>query len=120
MQADKKESQRQLKVGRLLQKEMGDILLREKSTFHQALISVTKVRVSPDLSHARIYLSIFGGAALPEAVAEEVRLHYRELRRKLGERVGKQLRIVPELSFFVDDSAEYMDRITQLLGKKDS
>lgn len=78
-----------------------------------AMLSVTAVRVSPDLSYAKIYVSIFP--------LERVRLSWKaeeknkSIRFILGKKVGKQMRIVPELRFFVDDSLDYIDKIDELL-----
>lgn len=109
------ETTRQNKISRLIQKDMADILQKEaKDSFHGILISVTKVRVSSDLSIARVYLSIYpsekGAATLMEVKA----MHSR-LRGLLGQKVGKQLRIVPQLDFHIDDSLDYLDNIDRLL-----
>lgn len=111
------ESTRQLKVARLVQKELSDIILREESHLtERALVTVTTVRISPDLSHAKVYLSIF---AHPDRLKllGQIKQHHAELRHKLGLRVRNQLRIVPDLSFFLDDSVDYALRIEELLKK---
>lgn len=111
------ESTRQLKVARLVQKEMAEIFQRECSgMFNRALISVTTVRISPDLSFAKVYLSIFGTDD-KEGTIEMIKDHHNELRRKLGSRVGKQLRIVPDIAFYLDDSVDYAQKINELLNK---
>lgn len=83
---------------------------------HGVLVSVTKVRISPDLSICTAYLSIFpsdkGEELLKNIVANEKTIRY-----ELGTRVRNQLRIIPELRFFIDDSLDYIDRIDQLLRK---
>ncbi len=109
------ETQRQQKVSRLLQKELGEIFQREGSSLSNGkMVTVTVVRISPDLSVARVYLSIFPSDT-DSAALNLIREHAREIRFELGKRVGKQLRIVPELAFFGDDSADYAENIDRLL-----
>lgn len=111
------ESTRQLKVARLLQKELAELFMRESPLPPgAALISVTLVRISPDLSHARVYLSIFGTKGNQETFLQ-VQEHQTEIRRRLGARIRKQLRVVPELSFYLDDSVDYASKINELLKK---
>lgn len=109
------ETTRQNKISRLIQKDMADILQKEgKDLFHNVLISVTRVRVSSDLSIARVYLSIFPSEK-GEAILLEIKKLHSKLRGLLGLKVGKQLRIVPQLDFFLDDSLDYIDNIDRLL-----
>ena len=109
------ETTRQNKVSRLIQKEMSAIfLLHSRSLFEGRLISVTTVRISPDLSVARVYISIFPTEKRNE-IYEIVKENSPKLRFDLGQKVGKQLRIIPQLSFFVDDSLDYADNIDKLL-----
>lgn len=111
------ESTRQLKVARLLQKEMGEMFQRELGHhFGTAFISVTKVRISPDLSHAKAYLSIFGNNNKAE-IMDKIKEVSGEIRGKMGNRIGKQLRIVPTFEYFLDDSADYAAKIDELLKK---
>lgn len=94
---------------------MADILQKEaKDLFHGILISVTKVRVSSDLSIARVYLSIYPSEKGAATLLEVKAMHSR-LRGLLGQKVGKQLRIVPQLDFHIDDSLDYLDNIDRLL-----
>ena len=79
-----------------------------------AMLSVTAVRVSPDLSYAKVYLSIFP-SALAEKTMNTLNEKNKSIRFVLGKKVGKQMRIIPELRFFVDDSLDYIDKIDQLL-----
>jgi ribosome-binding factor A len=108
------ESTRQKKVARLLQKEIGRILQHKASELGGKLITVTVVRMSPDLSLAKIYLSFF-----PLKKGEDplipVKEHIPQIRHELGNLVRNQLRIVPELAFFIDDSLDYIEKIENLL-----
>jgi len=111
------ETTRQSKIGRLLQKELSDIfLLMAKDKMQGTLITVSAVRVSPDLSVARIYLSIFPSdkVSLVLSYVEETKW---SIRHDLAARVRFQLRKVPELSFFADDSLDYLENIDKLLKK---
>jgi len=81
------------------------------------MISVTVVRVSPDLALAKIYLSIFPSEDA-KIFLEELKVHTKHIRNLLGQRVKNQLRIVPELAFFIDDSLDYVSKIEDLLKSK--
>lgn len=110
-------STRQNKISRLIQREMSDILLQlTKSGYPGKLISVTIVRVTKDMSIARIYLSIFPSEAAEEILGN-LKLHVKAIRGDLGRRIGKVVRIIPELEFYIDDSLDYIDRIDDLLKK---
>ena len=107
-------TQRQSKINRQLQKDLAEIFQKEaKGLFQGVLITVTKVQITPDLSLARVYLSIFGRDM--KEVLETVEKHATELRYQLGLRVKNQLRIVPELRFYGDDSLDYLENIERLL-----
>lgn len=109
------ETTRQQKVGRLVQKEIGSLFLREASTMvYGAMVTVTKVRVSPDLSSAKVYLSVFPFEK-NNYIMDRVKAGSGQLRLLLGRSVKTQLRIVPTLSFYLDDSIEYIERIDSLL-----
>ena len=109
------ESTRQLKVSRLIQKELAGIFLRKGSEFAPGkMISITKVRISPDLSFAKIYLSIFPSTD-NNHVLQVVQDHATKIRFDLGHKVKSQLRIVPDIAFFIDDSLDYIDKIDRLL-----
>jgi len=111
------ESTRQLKVGKELQKHMAEII-RSKgmAAFGGALVSVSGVKVSPDLSVAKIYISVFPSEKA-EAVMGSLEENTRALRGELGAKVGKQLRIVPEIVFYLDSSLDYVEHIEELLKK---
>jgi ribosome-binding factor A len=110
------EATRQNKINRLLQKELGEIFLLQTKAMHGVLISVSQVRISPDLSVARIYLSIFPSEKGAELI-KNIQDNMKAIRRDLGNRVRFQLRIIPELNFFLDDSLDYVDNIDALLKK---
>lgn len=110
------ETTRQNKVARLLQKELSDIFQKETKGMHGVLISVSAVRISPDMSVARAYLSIFPSDRSAEII-KNINDNVKSIRYELGTRVRFQLRIIPELKFFVDDSLDYMEHIDELLNK---
>ncbi len=78
------------------------------------LVSVSAVRISPDMSVCRVYLSVFPSERAEEIV-KNVNDNMKSIRFELGTKVGKQLRIIPELKFFIDDSLDYIDNIDRLL-----
>ena len=96
---------------------MGDIFLKEmKPVLGPSMITVTGVRITPDLSIARIHVSIMPlGGAKKEDIMDLILQNTSDLRRRLGMREGKQLRIIPQLEFFLDDSLDYIEHIDQLL-----
>ena len=110
------ETTRQSKISRLLQKDLSDIFLNETRKTHGVLISVSVVRVSPDLSVAKLYLSIFPSEKAQE-ILDSIRLNARNIRYELAQRIRFQLRKTPELSFFLDDSLDYIENIDMLLKK---
>ena len=107
---------RQNRISRLLQKELASIFQSQTRMLHGVLVSVTRVKVSPDLSICTAYLSIF-----PSDKAEEllnnINANDKTIRYELGQRTHNQLRIIPELRCFIDDSLDYLDRIDHLLKK---
>ncbi len=111
------QSTRQNKICRLIQQDMGDIFIREmKPVLGPSLITVTAVRITPDLSIARIYVSIMPlGGVSADSVMALIRENTADLRRRLGMREGKQLRIIPQLEFYLDDTLDYIDNINRLL-----
>lgn len=109
------DSIRQNKVGRLIQRDLSGMFQQEcKEYTVGAMLSVTTVRVSPDLSYAKVYISVFPSGQV-ETVMKSLETHNKSIRFILGQKVGKQMRIIPELKFFVDDSLDYIDKIDQLL-----
>ena len=111
------ESTRQLKVAREIQKDMAEIIRSEgMAALSGAMVSVSGVKVSPDLSVAKIYVSVFPSEKA-QAVMQTISENTRSLRGELGGRVGKQLRIVPEIVFYLDSSLDYVEHIEELLKK---
>ena len=108
---------RQQKISRQIQRDIAEILQKEgQAISNGAMITVTTVRVSPDFAYAKVYFSIFPFDRNAE-VMEALEKNNWFIRRELGKRIRNQLKIVPELEFFVDDSLEYIDNIDNLLSK---
>ena len=111
------ESTRQLKVAREIQKDMAEIIRgKGMAAYDGALVTVSGVKVSPDLSVAKVYVSIFPSAKA-DAVMKNLNENVRTYRGELGANVAKQLRIVPELVFYLDSSLDYVEHIEELLKK---
>lgn len=107
---------RQNRIARLLQKELSLIFQSQTRATHGIMVSVTRCKVSPDLSICTAYLSVFPSEKAEEIV-NNITANMRTVRYELGTRIKNQLRIVPELRFFIDDSLDYIDRIDELLKK---
>ncbi len=111
------DSVRQNKIARLLQKELANYFQAEsRNLLPGKLITVTTVRVSPDLGIAKVYLSIFPNKP-EENVIEQISAHSKQIRNTLGQHIRHQVRIIPELAFYIDDSMDYVERIEKLLKK---
>ena len=110
------ETTRQNKIARLLQKELSDIFEKQTRATRGVIVSVSKCRISPDLSICKAYLSIFPSERAEDLLAN-INANVRALRFELGQRIRFQLRIVPELKFFIDDSLDYIAHIDELLKK---
>lgn len=109
------ESTRQKKISRLIQKEIAEIFLKKGTEIAQGkLVSITKVRISPDLSFAKVYVSIFPSNS-NDIILKSIQDHSSKIRFEMGQKVRSQLRIVPEIAFFIDDSLDYIDNIDRLL-----
>ena len=107
---------RQNRISRLLQKELAEIFQSQTRQMHGVLVSVTRVRISPDLSICTAYLSIFPSEK-GDKILNNITHNEKAIRYELGQRVRNQLRIIPDLRFFIDDSLDYIDRIDELLKK---
>lgn len=109
------DSTRQKKVSKLIQVEISDIFLKEfRDILSSALVTPSIVRISPDMSIAKIYLSIFPSEKTKE-IFDRLEANKSKLRHILGTRIGSQVRIIPELKFFPDDSLDYLENIDKLL-----
>ena len=110
------ETTRQNKIARLIQKELSEIFQQQTRAMHGVLVSVSIVRISPDMSYARVYLSVFPSER-SEEIVKNINDNMKAIRYELGTRVRHQLRVIPELKFFVDDSLDYAAHIDELLKK---
>ena len=109
------DSTRQQKYGRLIQKEISEIFQKDGFLFFgKAFVTVTGAKISPDLSIATIYLSIFG-VKDSHAVLQQIESHNKEIRKRLGNSIRHQARIIPALKFFLDDSLDQVEKIEKLL-----
>ena len=112
---NKPESTRQQRVAGQIQKDISDIFLKEGAGLvHGSMVSVTRIRMSPDLALAKVYLSVFPFANAGE-ILERVKNGAGTVRYELGRRIGKQLRVVPEVAFYIDDSLEYIENLDRLM-----
>ena len=105
---------RQQKIERLIQKDLGDIFLSYARTIQGTIISVSEVRISPDLAIAHIYLSIYPQQKVAE-VMEQIEMQSSRFRGELGTLERHQLRVIPELHFHLDDTIDRMEHIDKLL-----
>ena len=110
------ETTRQAKIARLLQKELSEIFRKQTAKTNGTLVSVSSVRVSPDLSIARAYLSVFPSGKAQE-IMDNINRSAKTIRYELAQKVRFQLRKTPELSFYLDDSLDYLENIDHLLEK---
>lgn len=108
------DSTRQQKIAKLIQKELAEIFLQDGLPFYDCMITVTKTNVTKDLSLARSYISIFN-AEDNEQVLKAVKSNIKDIRFRLGQKVKNQLRVIPQLDFFIDDSLDYIENIENLL-----
>src|SRR6195952_2101980 len=111
------ESKRQQKFAGVIQEDLAAIFQREGISFlPNTLVTITKVRVTPDLALARIFLSFFNNNNNQSAL-QTIKLHASEIRYKLGSRIKDQVRIVPQLEFFIDDTSDYVERMDKIFDK---
>jgi ribosome-binding factor A len=111
------ESKRQQKFARVIQKDLADIFQVEgPQMFPNTFVTITKVRVTPDLAVARVYLSFFNSANTGLAI-NTVKAQQGEIRYKLGKRIKDQVRVVPELEFFIDDTQDYVAKMDKLFNE---
>lgn len=111
------ENTRQQKIAKQIQRDIAEIIQREyTASLRGTLVTVTTVRVSVDLAYAKIYVSIFPFDKA-EATVKFLEEQNRAIRGQLGNRMRNQVKSIPELQFFIDDSLEYIDNIESLLNK---
>ena len=107
---------RQQKFSRLIQKELSDVFVRDRrGVLENAFITITEVRMSPDLSVAKIYLSMML-AKDKKAVLDKIIKRKNEIRKALGDKIAKQVRIIPELIFYIDEVEENAQKMDALIG----
>ncbi|MDE5876208.1 MAG: 30S ribosome-binding factor RbfA [Muribaculaceae bacterium] len=109
------EGKRQAKIARMLQKELSEIFRRQTAAMGNVIVSVSAVRVSPDLSIAKAYLSIFPPEK-SQQILNNIKQQSKTVRYELAQAVRQTLRKCPELAFYLDDSLDYIDNIDRLLG----
>ena len=107
---------RQNKIARMLQKELSIIFQQQTRMMRGVMVTVTRTKISPDLSICTAYLSVFPSEKAKE-IMENINANEKTIRYELGTRISHQMRIVPEMRFFLDDSLDYIDRIDQLLAE---
>lgn len=110
------ETTRQAKISRLLQKELSEIFRLQTAKTHGIIVSVSAVRVTPDLSIARAYLSVFPSDKAKDMI-DSINVSAKTIRYELAQKVRFQLRKCPELQFYIDDSLDYIENIDNLLEK---
>ncbi|MCF8318852.1 MAG: 30S ribosome-binding factor RbfA [Sphingobacteriaceae bacterium] len=111
------ESKRQQKFAGVIQQDLAEIFQREGMNFlPNTLVTITKVRVTPDLAIARVFLSFFNSADAAASLSS-VKAHASEIRYKLGAKIKNQVRVVPQLEFFVDDTNDYVEKMDQLFDQ---
>ena len=111
------ESKRQQKFAGVIQQDLAAIFQREGINYlPNTLITITRVRVTPDLAIARVFLSFFNNTNTSSAL-QIIKQHSSEIRYKLGARIKDQVRIIPQLEFFVDDTGDYVERMDKIFDK---
>ena len=111
------ESKRQQKFARVIQKDLGELFQRDGNTLlPNTMITVTKVRTTPDLGIVRVYLS-FCNSPNSQLALNTIRAHGSEIRYNLGKRIKDQVRGVPQLEFFIDDTNEYVDKMDKIFTR---
>lgn len=111
------ETKRQKQIGQLVQQELSSIFQRLGfNVVEGGMISVAAVKMTPDLLEAKVYLSMFQIKA-PSEMLERIKERMGEIKKSLGIGLGKQLRRIPELSFFLDDTLDYVFKMEELFKK---
>lgn len=111
------ESKRQQKFAGVIQQDLAAIFQREGMQYlPNTLVTITKVRVTPDLAIARVFLSFLNNTNNQQSL-QTIKSHASEIRYKLGARIKDQVRVIPSLEFFVDDTADYVERMDAIFDK---
>lgn len=108
------ESTRQQKIERLIQKEIANLFQEDSTLYQKGMLTVTRVGVTRDLSYAKIYVSIFG-VKDKQVTMSILESNNKEIRFRLGQKVRNQLRVIPEITFVMDDTLDYIENIDKLL-----
>jgi ribosome-binding factor A len=110
------ESMRQQKMGRQVQKELSDIFLKYgRDYFNNQMVTITQVKMSPDMGLAKVYLSVFPNESA-DKLFENLDHKKSEIRKHLGNRIGKRTRVIPEIAFFHDEVEEYASKMDKLIS----
>ncbi len=110
---------RQKKINSILEKELNIIFREESRTFCLgAMVTVTQANISPDMTYAKVFISIFGGSKTEEEVYNHIKENGGYIKKIVGNRLGKSLRRIPELDYKIDNSLDYANEIDDLLKKK--
>ncbi len=107
---------RQQKIAAMLQRELANIFLQDSRNIYKCMITVTKVTITSDLSIARAYLSIYNTQD-KEVIINLIKENTKDIRYRLGQQIRNQMRVVPTLEFFLDDTLDYLEHIDELLKK---
>ena len=107
---------RQEKFAGIIQQHLADIFLKDSGSFNNAFITISKVEISPDLGYAKVFLSFLNAQNKTELL-DLINFNNREIRRRLATKIKNQARIVPELSFFVDESLDYVFHMEKVMQK---
>nr|WP_295868917.1 30S ribosome-binding factor RbfA [uncultured Chitinophaga sp.] len=111
------ETKRQKQIGQLIQEELSNVFQRMGfNVVEGGMISIAAVKMTPDLLEAKVYLSMFQIKS-PDEMLERIKDRMGEIKKALGLRVGKQLRRMPELAFFLDDTLDYVFKMEELFKK---
>ena len=111
-------SLRQKKINAILEKELGIVFREESRTFCLgAMVTVTQVNISPDMTYAKVFISIFGGSKSVDEVYLHIKEHAGYIRKIMGNRLGKSMRRIPEFDYKIDNSLDYANEIDRLLKK---
>ncbi len=111
------DSTRQNKISKQIQKDLSEIILPIcRNIAPGKMFTITQVRVTPDLGLARAYVSVFPSEKSQDSV-NTLNLHVSQIRNELGRKIRHQVRIIPEIKFFLDDSLDYIENIDNLLKK---